>query len=231
MPRFPIEDISAIAWVILGILALLSVFAATVVLAKMIQFRRAGLGKGTQARQALRMWSAGERAAALAAVQETRGLQAALLREVFETLTALPGNRDRAQSRGTQRAIEDLAQLQYHMRGLEAVVHSAPMLGLLGTVIGMIEAFGRLSQSSGAADPAQLAGGIWTALITTALGLAIAIVFYFLSQWLDSRIGQEREALDSLLVRVLGDEETPAPNRPAPPQQPTVFPGDRGRGT
>jgi len=87
------------------------------------------------------------------------------------------------------------------------------MLGLLGTVLGMIEAFGRLSQSAGAADPAELAGGIWTALITTALGLAIAILFYFFSLWLESRIAREREALDSLLAQVLGNEDQAAPGQ------------------
>jgi len=75
----------------------------------------------------------------------------------------------------------------------------------------MIEAFGRLAQSTGAADPAELAGGIWTALITTAVGLSIAIVFYFLSLWLDGRIAAERAALESLLARVLqADAGAPA---------------------
>jgi len=213
MPRFPIEEISALAWGVLGALALLSVFAATVVLAKLMQFRRAGLGDDSISRTAAGQWCAGERAAALAAVREARGPRAALLRDLFETLTAYPGRRALAQARGTQRALEDLSHLGQNMRGLEAVVQSAPMLGLLGTVLGMIEAFGRLSQSAGAADPAELAGGIWTALITTALGLAIAILFYFFSLWLESRIAREREALDSLLAQVLGNEDQAAPGQ------------------
>ena len=89
------------------------------------------------------------------------------------------------------------------MRALEAVVQAAPMLGLLGTVVGMIEAFGKLSQSKGAVDPSVLAGGIWTALITPAVGLAIAIIFYFVSIWLEGRIAREREAIERLISTVL----------------------------
>jgi len=211
MPRFPIEDISTLGWGVLGALALLSIFAATVVLAKLIQFRRARLGRAAPARLAVQHWQAGDHGAARTAVQDAAGMRAALLQTLFGALSARPDDPAGAQARATQRATEDLAALDRNMRGLEAVVQAAPMLGLLGTVIGMIEAFGRLAQSTGAADPAELAGGIWTALITTAVGLSIAIVFYFLSLWLDGRIAAERAALESLLARVLqADAGAPA---------------------
>lgn len=211
MPRFPIEDISTLGWGVLGALAALSIFAATVVLAKMMQFRRARLGREAPARQAAQHWEAGDHGAAQTAVRGAAGLRAGLLQTLFGALAARPDDPAGAQARATQRATEDLAALERNMRGLEAVVQAAPMLGLLGTVIGMIEAFGRLAQSTGAADPAELAGGIWTALITTAVGLSIAIVFYFLSLWLDGRIAAERAALESLLARVLqADPVAPA---------------------
>ena len=72
----------------------------------------------------------------------------------------------------------------------------APMLGLLGTVIGMIDAFGNLALSQQGSDPRLLAGGIWTALTTTAAGLAIALVAYFISAWLDGRIEDERQSIE-----------------------------------
>ncbi len=70
------------------------------------------------------------------------------------------------------------------------------MLGLLGTVIGMISAFGNLALSQEMADPRLLAAGIWTALTTTALGLAIALVAYFLANWLEGRIEDERLTIE-----------------------------------
>jgi biopolymer transport protein ExbB len=51
----------------------------------------------------------------------------------------------------------------------------APLLGLLGTVLGMIQTFSRLSSAQGAIDMTTLADGIWQALLTTAAGLLIAI--------------------------------------------------------
>ena len=213
MPRFPIEDISLLAWCILGSLALISIYAATIAMAKRIQFRRAGLGRGAAAAQALTQWTSGDRGGALAAIRGQTGARAAMLTTVFTALLEKPGDKPRAQAMGMQSAIEDLARLDRNMRGLEAVVQAAPMQGLLGTAVGMIEAFGRLAETTGAADPAELAGGIWTALVTTALGLAVAIVFYFISLLLEARITREREALDSLLARVLNTETTPTNDR------------------
>ena len=83
------------------------------------------------------------------------------------------------------------------MSVLEMVVQAAPMLGLLGTVIGMIDAFSVLSVSEGGVNPAALAGGIWTALTTTALGLAIALVAYFFATWFESRIDRERNLIEA----------------------------------
>jgi biopolymer transport protein ExbB len=106
---------------------------------------------------------------------------------------------DWAEEMGRQAALTELATLGRFMRVLEAVVQAAPMLGLLGTVVGMIDAFGALAQSTGGVDPALLAGGIWTALTTTAIGLAIALVFYFVAIWLEGRIETERQGLEVLL--------------------------------
>jgi biopolymer transport protein ExbB len=58
---------------------------------------------------------------------------------------------------------------------LELISTIAPLLGLLGTVLGMIAAFQALQESGSRADPAILAGGIWEALLTTAAGMAVAI--------------------------------------------------------
>ncbi len=58
---------------------------------------------------------------------------------------------------------------------LHIVAQSAPLLGLLGTVTGMIQAFIRIQEIGGQVNPSDLAGGIWEALITTAAGLIVAI--------------------------------------------------------
>jgi biopolymer transport protein ExbB len=69
----------------------------------------------------------------------------------------------------------ELDTLGTHLAVLETIAMAAPLLGLLGTVLGMIESFRALELARGAADASLLAGGVWTALLTTAMGLMVAI--------------------------------------------------------
>lgn len=216
MPANFLTDLSPAAWAILASLALVSVLAATIALAKLFQFAARRLGRGTTAEQALALWRGGDAGGALAVLQARPGARADVLAELIGTLARHPQDPGRAGALATLAATAELDRLSRHLRGIEAVVQAAPMLGLLGTVIGMIEAFGRLAQTTGAADPALLAGGIWTALITTALGLAIAVLFYFVHIWLETRVARERAALESLLGRAMAEVPPAAPYAAAP---------------
>ena len=69
----------------------------------------------------------------------------------------------------------EVIRMNRFMRVLEMIAMVGPLLGLLGTVLGMIEAFQQLELEGGAANAAVLAGGIWKALLTTAAGLIVAI--------------------------------------------------------
>jgi len=69
----------------------------------------------------------------------------------------------------------ELNNLRNGMRLLELIAATAPLLGLLGTVIGMIKAFQQLESAGSQVDPSLLSGGIWQALLTTAAGLIVAL--------------------------------------------------------
>ena len=69
----------------------------------------------------------------------------------------------------------ELKRLNRHLHLLELISRIAPLMGLLGTVLGLVNAFQQVAQSNSAVDPSMLAGGIWEALITTAAGLGVAI--------------------------------------------------------
>lgn len=71
--------------------------------------------------------------------------------------------------------LEESRQLRKFCSSMELVAHVAPLLGLLGTVLGMIDAFSMLEQAGDNASPSIFAGGIWKALLTTAMGLVVAI--------------------------------------------------------
>jgi biopolymer transport protein ExbB len=75
-------------------------------------------------------------------------------------------------------AISEIARLERHFSTLATIAHTAPLLGLLGTVVGMIQTFIGIQQHSPLVPAGEVAGAVWSALITTAAGLAVAIVAY-----------------------------------------------------
>lgn len=82
------------------------------------------------------------------------------------------GDRERALRRAGSRKLQEL---EHHLRGLHIIANVAPLLGLLGTVTGMINAFMKVESFGNRVEVSQLAGGIWEALLTTAAGLTVAI--------------------------------------------------------
>lgn len=81
---------------------------------------------------------------------------------------------------------QEISKLEKGLPVLASIAGIAPLLGFLGTVTGMISAFMRIEDLQGSANPSDLAGGIWEALITTAFGLivgilALALYNYFVS--------------------------------------------------
>lgn len=105
--------------------------------------------------------------------------------------------------------LEDLAQAIYiSMRGrlshslwiLEAVVAGAPLLGLLGTIMGIIDTFKALAEA-GVSDPGEVSRGIGTALYATALGIAIALVGMVFNSHLQDRLELINDNLKMLLLR------------------------------
>lgn len=75
------------------------------------------------------------------------------------------------------KAKEGMRDIEKGLGVLSTVVAISPLLGFFGTVTGMIKAFMKIEILGGMVNPSQLAGGIWEALVTTAAGLGVAIVF------------------------------------------------------
>ncbi|MFK7819442.1 MAG: MotA/TolQ/ExbB proton channel family protein [Planctomycetaceae bacterium] len=100
-----------------------------------------------------------------------------------------------------------LADLEYGTSWIGTVAKSAPMLGLLGTVTGMIAAFGKIEQqsASGSLDPGALAGDISFALFTTAAGLLIALPLILAGNMVNVQIGKLQDSVQDHLGLVLED--------------------------
>jgi biopolymer transport protein ExbB len=105
---------------------------------------------------------------------------------------------------------QEISKLEKGLTVLATVAGIAPLLGFLGTVTGMIEAFMTIQDLAGAANPSDLAGGIWEALITTAFGLivgipALAFYNYFLSAI--KRLVGDIEVVANDVVEVIQEDE------------------------
>ncbi len=85
-------------------------------------------------------------------------------------------------------SIHELSRLEKNIPIIATVSHISPLLGLLGTVLGMIECFMVIQTKSGIVNPTDLAGGISEALLTTAGGLVVAIPSYMAYSYLISRV-------------------------------------------
>ena len=192
-------------------LAVMSILAVTVAFLKAFQFARMGVGQPRRAQAIVDDWLGGHAEAALQDAAKRKTVLSRVLLSVFTGLRAKPNERAFAEELGRQTAIIELSAMTSRMRLLEMVVQAAPMLGLLGTVIGMIDAFSTLSSAEGAVDPALLAGGIWTALTTTAVGLAIALITYFAATWLEGRIETERQSIEALISAAINGRVDAAP--------------------
>lgn len=101
----------------------------------------------------------------------------------------------------------ELRYLESYMRGLEMAATIAPLIGLMGTVIGMIKSFAQLSEAGSRIDPSMLAGGIWEALVTTAGGLIVAIPSLAAYYILDSLIERVRATMRDVTIQVLALED------------------------
>lgn len=190
---------------VVAILLVLSVAALAVIFAKIWQFRRARLGDRKTARAALQLYKAEETNDALALLAGSRNPVAQVLGCAMRGLRrGIPEAKVREEV--MRCGGEVLDKLRALFRPLEVIASLAPLLGLFGTVLGMIEAFQRLSEAGNRVDPAILSGGIWEALLTTAFGLAVAIPVVAVLNWFEGRVDRVAHDLDSLVTQVFTED-------------------------
>ncbi|WP_323005779.1 MotA/TolQ/ExbB proton channel family protein [Pseudorhodobacter sp.] len=177
-------------WAIAG----LSVVTLAIILWKLWGLLRLGIWSIASAERALAQICAGQTAGATG-----RGIYARFVADVVAT-RRLP---DAAAREETARLAQHvLGRLRSGLRPLELIVTIAPLIGLLGTVLGMIEAFRVLQESGGQGDPSLLAGGIWEALLTTAAGMAVAIPAAVALSWFESIAESAQNRLEDMATRI-----------------------------
>lgn len=168
------------------ILLAVSIFTLAVILYKIWQFSTSGVGRHRALAEALDAWDIGDRARALVALSKSTSYLAPLVDMAFNARQTLSAERLEAE------AEMRFSKLERGLRYLDTVAQLAPLLGLFGTVLGMISAFQSLQEAGAQVDPSILAGGIWVALLTTAVGLVVAMPTAMVLSWLEGRMDSER---------------------------------------
>lgn len=84
----------------------------------------------------------------------------------------------------------EIFKLERNLSLLATIAGAAPMMGFLGTVIGMVEAFIAIAQEEGSVSPKLLSSGIYTAMITTVAGLVVGIIAYLAYNYLVTRVSK-----------------------------------------
>jgi len=167
---------------------------------------------GRRARKAVALWSDGDQDAALNLVRNRKTCRAVLIHTAMTARQDITLEDDAAKAETGRVARNLIARARDGLRPLELIATIAPLLGLLGTVLGMIAAFQALQEAGSRADPATLAGGIWEALLTTAAGMAVAIPAAMALTWFESVVDRLRlemeDAATRIFLRPLEQDET-----------------------
>ena len=185
---------------IMFILAALSALSLTLIIVKVVQlWPTTG---GVAARDgALALWEGGDRHAAITALIP----RAPADRVLLAGMQALQSGMTPALVEGdlARRGNDEVATLSGGLRLLDLISMTAPLLGLLGTVLGMVESFQDLALAQGSANASVLAGGIWLALLTTAAGLVVAIPAAIGASLLTGRVELAGLRIESAAGRLL----------------------------
>lgn len=184
-------------------IAVLSIATLALILWKLWRFLITGVWRRARAERALQAWREGDLHRAEAQAGRGRGYAARFVAHAIGTIRD-PGLASLAEAREeTGRVARGmLAEARSGLRALELIATIAPLIGLLGTVLGMISAFQELQASGSRADPSALAGGIWEALLTTAAGMAVAIPAAASLAFFESTVDRLRRDMEDMATRI-----------------------------
>lgn len=187
---------------VLYILAAMSVIGLAIIIYKIAQFLLLRAGAAREDR-AIALWLVGDDEAALRLVSGRKTPTAAMIASAIELHADSSLDRAGREELLQIAAAARLSDARIFMRSLELIVITAPLLGLLGTVLGMIEAFRSLETAGGRVDPSILSGGIWVALLTTAAGLLVAIPAAACLSFFEGAIEKTTQRMETAVTRIL----------------------------
>ncbi|WP_435140683.1 MotA/TolQ/ExbB proton channel family protein [Pseudopelagicola sp. nBUS_19] len=191
---------------IIVILAILSMLSLTLILSKALQLARVRSGRSVRD-SALVKWSKNNKEAAISVLAAGKAPADRIAHYALTaTLEKMP--RKPLEAELTRRGNVEVEIMNRHLRLLELIAMVAPLMGLLGTVLGMIQSFQELEMAQGSANASVLAGGIWQALLTTAAGLIVAIPAAVGATMLSTRVDGAAHEIEAIIGQFFLLEDT-----------------------
>ena len=187
---------------VLIILLILSVIALAIILMKIWQFRQLGLAEHGFVQHALDYWRAGQINAGMVELYRTSHPAARVLEIAIKGITERRVSEETIREEVMREGVGQVEDMRSHLRSLEVIASISPLLGLLGTVMGMINAFQQMEAAGTQVSPAILSGGVWEALLTTAVGLAIAIPVVVALSWFERSVDKARHTMEDAVTRI-----------------------------
>lgn len=152
---------------------------------------------------------------ALSICDETPGIVA---RVVKAAITRYDRSREEIEDAIEEVSLQEVPRLEQNLKGLATIAHVAPLIGLLGTVVGFISSFRKIEAMGSYVHVADIASGVWMALLCTAAGLAVAIPAFVAYNYLVSRVNEmvldaERAATEIVAFLTARQSEPPTNGR------------------
>lgn len=187
---------------VMYVLLALSIVALAIIFLKLFQYRHLRLRRTGFVNDVIAKVAAGQTKEARAILSGQVNPVARVVDCAIETASrAGLDDKDRDAEIGRVGSAE-IRGLETYLGWLEVIANLSPLLGLLGTVFGMIIAFAELQAAGSDVDPTILAGGIWEALLTTAFGLSIAIPALAAYYLLEAEVDRVRNAMKDSVIRL-----------------------------
>ena len=197
----PIADLVEAGGAVIVILAGLSVIGLTLIVVKLVQFTVLRVGDHRFVEAIWAELREGHPDEALEIVSRRKGVVARVMETALHA-KSIDGDSEAARQEVERVAKAKLDGLERGLPLLSLIATVSPLLGLLGTVLGMIEAFQQMETAGDSVDPAILSGGIWEALLTTAAGLTVAIPAAAFYSWLQRAVDVAGQHMEDAAVRV-----------------------------
>ena len=179
-----------------------SILALFIIIVKLIQFSIVRVADTNTLDEIIAKLNKSNAKKLLSEIQKIKNPIAKVIEVVIITNSDRRFNRESRESEISRISSIQIRNLENYLGGLEVIASISPLLGLFGTVLGMIKAFLNLEQAGSQIDPALLAGGIWEALLTTAFGLAIAIPALAAYHLFENKISNTRDKMKDAVIRV-----------------------------